>query len=68
MKLVIINVIFLYFQIKSQIIDAHGISENEHCGRLSPNVRHYIYGGKSAHIEQWPWQVLNKNNKNNKQK
>jgi len=29
----------------------------ESCGKVVPNLRHYIYGGKSTMIEQWPWQV-----------
>ena len=27
------------------------------CGRIMPKITHYIYGGKSSMIEQWPWQV-----------
>ena len=30
------------------------------CGIRKPKITNYIYGGKSAHIEQWPWQVLYK--------
>lgn len=30
----------------------------ETCGRIMPKVTHYIYGGKSSMIEQWPWQVF----------
>jgi hypothetical protein len=29
----------------------------EHCGRIAPVIKSYIYGGKASMIEQWPWQV-----------
>lgn len=32
----------------------------ENCGRIQPRVSHYIYGGRTSMIEQWPWQVINK--------
>ena len=32
--------------------------ENDECGRITPYVKKYIYGGKPSMIEQWPWQVF----------
>lgn len=32
-------------------------SDLQKCGIIMPSVRKYIYGGRSAFIEQWPWQV-----------
>lgn len=46
---------FVVFLMK--LLIAHGFFDDENCGRLNPNTRHYIYGGKSTQIEQWPWQV-----------
>lgn len=38
-------------------IETHNLFET--CGRTSPLVKNYIYGGKPTMIEQWPWQVCN---------
>lgn len=34
------------------------IFNDNSCGKIIPNVKHYIYGGKATMIEQWPWQVI----------
>jgi hypothetical protein len=40
----------------ANLIENHNSFET--CGRTSPLVKNYIYGGKSTMIEQWPWQVF----------
>lgn len=40
------------------ILDSVWCSDLDDCGFIFPSVRKYIYGGRSAFIEQWPWQVI----------
>jgi hypothetical protein len=55
---VIVNffLIVLITGFAGSVIETHNLFET--CGRTSPLVKNYIYGGKSTMIEQWPWQVF----------
>ena len=48
------NTFSFLFAVFAQIILVRSQKE---CGIIPPTVKHYIYGGKSTMIEQWPWQV-----------
>ena len=51
-----VKVILVLLTVVNHLINADTL-DFESCGKVVPNLRHYIYGGKSTMIEQWPWQV-----------
>ncbi len=58
LKFLFITVIFiLYDNYGTKLLNVNAQNLFENCGKASPLIKNYIYGGKSTMIEQWPWQV-----------